>query len=119
MDIITRPQTTPAGRYYASQSAEGAKNLITGAGALHKIIAINTAGATRYLYIYDNTAASGTILYRGTSIVAAGQSDLTFALGMFCTTGLTIAPSTTQATFTLGGSDFILHVWYAPTAKLT
>ncbi len=83
-----------------------------GAGKAYTMDIINSAGADRFLYVFDNNAASGTILFPPVKIPAGGLVSIEFLLAIIFNTGLTISSSSTQATYTAAGADFMLRVLY-------
>lgn len=72
--------------------------LRTGAGILHTIT-LNKPTATAVITVYDNTAASGTII--GTITVPANPMPVTLIYDAVFTTGLTIKTETAASDITV------------------
>lgn len=67
----------------------------SGAGTLYAIVLNSAATATNTTIIYDNTAASGTVIGRPAVVTATVPTTLTFGpAGMAFATGLTIITAT-------------------------
>jgi hypothetical protein len=85
---------TPTGAInYTHANANGATSIKTGAGLLAQVT-INTKGATgNTLTIYDNTAASGTVI----AVIDTTSQVTTLIFDVGFTVGLTIALATGTA----------------------
>lgn len=70
----------------------------TGAGILHTVT-LNKPTATAVITIYDNTAASGTVL--GTITVPASPQPVTLTYDITFSTGLTITTATAASDITV------------------
>lgn len=70
----------------------------TGQGVLHTIT-LNKPTATAVITIYDNTAASGTVI--GTITVPASPQPVTLTYDVTFTTGLTIVTATAASDLTV------------------
>lgn len=98
---IMPPDKAVGGRWYASQAAEEKKTVETGKGVLHRLAVFNSNASGRFLWVFDNTASSGTLLIAPIPLAAnVGFADLTFLTGIPFTTGLRVASSTSGTTFT-------------------
>lgn len=108
------PPTHSSGAFYVSQAAEDTKGVVAGKAMVTRIRASNGNAAVRYLWAWDNTAASGTIVLAGIPVAIAGTAEVSFPFGRAVTTGLYVALSTTQKTYTAtGATDGIFDVDYA------
>lgn len=116
---MLHPQTNVAGSWYQSQSAEDTKSVYTGKGCVHSISAINGNAAVRYLWVFDNTAASGTVLAGPFPIGINGSFTVQFPTGIPFSTGLFVAASTTPKTYTAtGGTDCLFTIGYAKRSQM-
>jgi len=107
-------------RQYCSQAAEEARQLATGKGSLTSLYVVNVAAATRYVWVFDNTASSGTVLC-GPFPVAAGQGlalgwpegdDMNNSQPRYAT-GLRVASSTSASSFAASGAaDFRINATF-------
>lgn len=97
--------------YYASQAAEETKLIGSGHGILCSVFVFNVSASAKYVFIFDNTSATGTIL-AGPFPVEANQgiaisftdSPVEFALGAF------VASSTSASTYAASGTaDFRIN----------
>lgn len=89
------------------------------AGTLHSIIATNVAASTRYLKVYDGTAAGvtvGSTTPKWTIALPAGAGFVwESSIGIACATGITIAATTGVAvadTGAPGTNDVVVSVGY-------
>lgn len=107
---ITGYNGPPGSRWYRSALAgELTATLRTGTGRLHYVRAFNTTAAKIYIFIFDNTAASGTLLVPPIPVAANDQTELsTFQIPFV--TGCTVSASTTQTTYTAAGAN-AMHVF--------
>lgn len=111
-------QYAPSGTtWYHSSAAEEVKQVKTGAGLLFGFIISNSNAAARIIYVFDNTASSGTVIIPPipiqllTAVGSAIEVYLPYAIPF--STGLRIASSSTNATFTASASnDFRMSVLY-------
>lgn len=97
--------TKADGTWYASPVAgELTKTLKSSRGRLHYLRACNTTAAKIYVFVFDNTAASGTLVCPPIPVAANDVQELkTFQVPF--TTGCTISASTTQTTYTAAGAN--------------
>ena len=82
-------------------------------GKLFSLDVVNVAGATRYLYAFNNATAAGTALLLPPVQVTSGATvsvEYEFPVGF--DVGCTISSSTTQGTYTAGGADFMIRAVY-------
>lgn len=108
------PASHATGAWYSSQAAEDTKLVYTGKAMLHRVFVSNANAAARFLWVWDNTAASGTILIAGVPIAIAGSATVDFPFGIPASTGLFVAMSTTQKTYTAtAATDGLFVVGYA------
>ena len=96
------------GEWYASQAAEAAKQVRTGKGVLHSLYVFNVQATVRYLWVYDNTAASGTVLMGPFEVPSLKGVSIESLTGNPFDTGLHVASSTSGAAFVAGGADFFI-----------
>lgn len=106
---------------YVSAAAEGTAQLFSGKGNLRSLAALSVAAAKRWVYVYDGTDATGTLI-AGPFPVEAGQplsitffdgdqapptkDELEHKLGHF-STGVFVGSSTSGTTYTASGAaDF-------------
>jgi hypothetical protein len=107
---ITGFNGPPGSRWYTSPLAgELTATPRTGRGRLHYAIISNTTAAKIYAFVFDNTAASGTLLMPPIPIPANDCIQIkTFQLPFV--TGCTVSASTTQTTYTAAGAN-AMHLW--------
>lgn len=105
MDITGFNKPPNSVRYISPVAGELTKTLKTGVGRLHELRVANTTAAKIYVFVFDNTAASGTLLMAPIPVAANDQyippqmSQRSFA------TGCTISASTTQTSYTAAGAN--------------
>ena len=102
------PQPVNAGNV-ASLVAK-AVSISGGIARLHRVIATNTNGATRYIQIFDATAlpANGTVPLITFPLAAGASTQPPIDFGVYGRTfvnGIVIANSSTEATLTVGSAD--------------
>jgi hypothetical protein len=108
------PPTHATGTFYVSQAAEDTKSVYAGKAMVTRIAVANANAAARFIWAWDSTAASGTIILAGIPVSAAGFAEKAFPFGRAVATGLFVALSTTQKTYTAtGGTDGVFDVDYA------
>ncbi len=91
----------PAGAtWYASQAAEETKQLSAEAGQLFSLFVTNKKASTVYLWIFDSLTATGTVLIPAIKIDASGGYISLDGLIPYFATGLFLASSSTQDTYT-------------------
>lgn len=104
-------QYIPAGStVYNSAAAEETKLLKSGAGVLHYIAVANYNAAARYVFLFDNTSATGTPILPPIPLAATGAVGSIFVASLPAlpfSTGLFVAASSTGATFTAAGANDI------------
>lgn len=109
MDITGFSPPPNATAYASPVAGELTKTLKTGRGRLHYLLAANTTAAKIYLFVYDNTAASGTLLMPPIPI-AANDAIAWQPFAALFGTGCTVSASTTQTVYTAAGANSIqLH----------
>lgn len=103
-------QYVPAGAsWYNSSAAEEAAQVKSAPGLLFGFTVSNSNASDRFLYVFDNTASSGTLLVPpiplqpGGEVGSAVSYFLPFAIPF--STGLRFASSSTNATFTASASS--------------
>lgn len=83
-----------------------------GAGKLFHLDVVNTAGADRFVYVFDNNADSGDLLVPPFKLAAGASVTIDALASVRFSTGLNVASSSTQASYTAAGSDFMIRaVW--------
>lgn len=91
---------------YASPVAgEQKKTLLTGPGALHYLRVCNTTAAKIFVFVFDNTTDSGTLLLPPIPVAANDMVQLTSPGAALCTAGCTVAASTTQTGYAAAGAN--------------
>ena len=107
-----------SGKWYTSQAAEEVVQVRTGRGLFWSLYATNTSGSTRYVWVFDNTASSGTVV-TGPFPIAAGQAlGMDLRYGIPFENGLRVAASSTHATFTAtAANDMRYSVGYGVNAR--
>lgn len=98
--------------WYVSSNAEATSAIKSGGGNVYSILVSNVSASTRYVWVFDNTAASGTKLLSPVQVAAGGIAAFDVPRGRPFTTGCMVASSSTHATFTGAGSDFIVTAEY-------
>jgi hypothetical protein len=99
--------------FYSSSAAEQVAQVKTGAGLLYSIAVTNFNAAARFLYVYDNTSSTGTLLLPPIPLTALGTAGSFVVINLPAipfSTGLRIDTSSTGATFTGAGSDVRMTV---------
>lgn len=85
----------------------------SGAGKLFYLRVANTTAAKRYMFVFDNTAASGTLLCPPIPVAANDSVGLVLPGPLQFATGLTVSSSTAQASYAAGGAnDLQTHAVY-------
>lgn len=90
---------------YVSQADEEIKVVASGAGKLFALAVTNVSGATVYAYVFDNNAASGTLMLPPVKIPAGETMSVEYQGPMRFDNGCTVASSSTQATYTATTTD--------------
>lgn len=102
---ITGFNGPPGSAWYCSPVAgELTKVLKTGRGRLHSLRVVNTTAAKIYVFVFDNTAASGTLLMPPIPVAANDHVYLTFFQIAFAT-GCTVSASTTPTAYAAAGAN--------------
>ena len=86
----------------------------TGAGYVMSLEALNVNAATRYLYLFDNTASTGALLIAPVKLTAGQSWQLSFPTPLTFTTGLraNISSGAAGVFTTSGANDLILTAQY-------
>lgn len=102
---ITGYNSPPQATWYASPVAgELTKVLKSARGRLHYLRVVNTTAAKIYVHVYDNTAASGTLLTAPIPVAANDQFTLqTFQIPF--TNGCTVSASTSATSYVAAGAN--------------
>jgi hypothetical protein len=103
-------QYAPAGTtWYNSAAAEEAVQIKASAGMLFGFVISNSNAADRFIYVFDNTASSGTLLVPPICLQPTGEVgsavEVFLPYAVPFATGLRIASSSTNATFTASSSS--------------
>lgn len=113
MDITGFNATLKTLWYVSPVAGELTVTLKSGRGWLQFVRVCNTTASKIYVFVYDNTAASGTLLCPPIPVEANSQFFIT-TLGYRFATGCTISASTTQTTYTAAGANSMqLHAAYS------
>lgn len=107
---------------YQSQAAEEKRLIATGNGVAQSVVVTNLAASTRYLFAFDATTATGTRLLPPVAVAPGDTVSLDFdGLPLEFATGLYLAASTTQGSYTGSGTaDLDLNVEYSvPGGRVT
>lgn len=83
-----------------------------GAGKLYFLDVVNTAGMDRFLYLFDNITDLGSIIVPPFKISAGATLSIENFHQLVYGTGLTVASSSTQTSYTAAGSDFMIRALY-------
>lgn len=109
MDVTGFNATNAATFYTSPVAGELTKTLKTGRGRLLYLRAVNTTAAKIYVFVYDNTAASGTLLMPPIPVEANQQAEIK-TFGIPFVTGCTISASTTPTAYAAAGANSLqLH----------
>lgn len=111
--VFVQPPTQKVGATYTSPAAEASKNVASGKGVLNTLLVANSNAAARFVWVFDSLTAAGTPLLAPISVPAGGSVLVPLPFGVPFTTGLTVAQSSTQATFTAGAADLQMTVGYS------
>jgi hypothetical protein len=114
---IQGPYAPSTASWYNSSAAEENEQVKTGAGLLFGFIVSNSNAADRFLYVFDNTASSGTAIVPPIPLQPTGDVgsavEVWLPVAIPFATGLRFASSSTNATFTASSSsDLRLTVLY-------
>lgn len=86
----------------------------TGKGVLNKLYATSKNASTVYMYVFDGTSSSGSLLLPPVPITANQVVAVEDLYGIPFTTGLFVAFSSTLATFTVvATTDFAVEAGFA------
>lgn len=103
---IMPPDKAVGGKWYVSAAAEEHPQIVTGKGVLHRLAVFNSNAALRWVWVFDNTASSGTKVIGPFPLAAdSGFVDLTFLTGVPFSTGLRVAASTSGTAFSASASN--------------
>lgn len=98
---------------YVSQAAEEKKAVASAPGRLFTLDVVNAAVADRYIYVFDSLSATGTLLFPPVKASAGGLVSIEYKGTVPFSTGLYVASSTTQATYTASTtSDLMMRAVY-------
>lgn len=104
--VSIMPPLQAVGSWYVSASAEEKKSVFTGKGMLDYLYIVNNSASVRYVWIYDNTAASGTQLHAPLVLPAtSGFVCLDVRSGIAFGTGIYVASSSTLTTYTASSAS--------------
>lgn len=112
MSGIVRP-APPAvgnGEWYCSSAYEKSKLVYTGAAVLHSVAVHNVGASAAYLWVFDGTTSSGTVILPPIKVPADGDVTVDIMYGRKCSTGIFIALSSSASSYSLIGSD---EAWFA------
>lgn len=118
MSTELKPPSYGHGEWHVSQAADEVEQVHTGAGVVHSLYATNANAADRWLWVFDNTASSGTALLGPFLIPAGKYVSVDIAYGKEYSTGLRVAASSTHLTFTAAGAnEHRFNVGYKPLSR--
>lgn len=110
MDITGFNRPPGASWYTSPVAGELTKTLKSGRGRLHSMRVVNTTAAKIYVFVFDNTAASGTLLMPPIPVAANDQVQLQPFASVPFATGCTVSASTTPTAYTAAGANSLqLH----------
>lgn len=104
----------PAGSsQYNSSAAEETRLVRTGPGLIFALLITNSNASTRFVYVFDSLTATGTPIVPPIPIASGAQVTLAHPFALPFTTGLFIASSSTNATYTASAtSDLRMSVLF-------
>jgi hypothetical protein len=107
-------QYAPAGTtWYNSAAAEETKSVKASPGLLFCVAITNSNAGARFAYLFDATSATGTPIVPPIPIAAGAQVIVALPYAVPFNTGLFVAASSTNATFTAAaGNDFRMSVLF-------
>jgi hypothetical protein len=100
-----RPPAWGDGEWYVSQAVQEDQLVATGKGVVHSIYATNSNAAARWLYVFDGTDDTGDVIAGPFQIPTTDYVSVFLQYGKEFSTGLYVAVSSTQDTFTAAGAD--------------
>lgn len=110
MDIQGFYKVSEAQVYISPVAGEKTKVLKDGAGLLHYLRVCNTTNAKRYVFVFDNNAASGAALVMPPIVVPPNDQVTIQSFAFPFDVGCTVSSSTTQTSYTAGGNnDLQIH----------
>lgn len=119
--VELRPPTSVGGSWYHTpkDTPEPSKVVTTlqptgREGMVHWVVAHNVANATRFLFVFDGTDATGTLIAGPFAVAAGADVSADIRYGRPLTNGLFVAFSTGDAAFAVtGGNDAFFDVgWH-------
>lgn len=110
MDINGNYFPSGCTEYSSAVAGELTRVLKDGAGTLHYLRVNNTTASKVYAFVFDNNAASGTLLMPPIPIAANAHVELNLPGAIPFSTGCTVSSSSTQTSYTGGGAnDLQIH----------
>lgn len=101
----------PLARRYASQAPEEVIVVKDSPGILYSLFVMNLSSSAVSVYVFDNGAASGDLLYPPIRLSASGGSvNIDPEEAEPFVNGLTVAPSSALSPFTPTGTDDLMVV---------
>lgn len=91
--------------YVSPVAGELTKTLKAAAGFLHYGRFVNTTAAKIYVFLFDNTAASGTLLCPPIPVAPNDQFEFKMVAALQYATGCTVSASTTPTSYTAAGAN--------------
>lgn len=99
--------------WYHSTAAEETKAVKAAPGKLFYLAITNSNAAARFAYLFDSLTATGTLIHPPIPIATGAMVVLALPFALVFTTGLFVASSSTNATYTAStSSDFRMSVLY-------
>lgn len=113
--VALQPPSDKVGVWYISQAAEEVKQVATGRYTLSSLFVINLNASARYIWVFDNTASSGTVLCGPFKVAGSEQVSIEIPTGIVSEVGIRVAASSTGNVFTAAAADdFRMNVGYMP-----
>lgn len=106
-ESLVAPEMPSGGWYDSAAYEEHVAPTIEGAGGmLHTVVVTNKNASTVYVWIYQGTSSSGTVICPPFAVASGATVALDCRYGKpFTKAGLYVALSSTQSTFTALGSN--------------
>lgn len=104
---------TGSGAWYHSAAPEEKKLIFTGKGVVHSLYFENKSAATKYVFVYDGTDTTGTIVAGPYRVDANSDRGIDYPTGRHVDAGLYIASSSSDASYSASGAaDLWIEVGY-------
>ena len=108
-----QPPTEPVGKWYRSAAPEEKAACVSEAGVFHSLFVQNQSGSTVYVFVYDDTSATGVPIAGPFKVAAHDHFACDYPTGRGFTTGLYVASSSDDSPYTATTtSDLWIEVGY-------